>query len=256
MDEADALAQRIGIMAAGKLRVLGSPQHLKSTHGGGYKVELKAPPDSEGALTQLVHDLFTEVKPRPSHQGTLVFEVAAGFRLASVFGAFEASKESLGLETFTMSQTTLEEVFLRVAELYRIDAKKQKRLATPIAAPGAAAVADDVDDVTSPVTAGWYTNGWINVFWKITPTPQTQPPAYRTEWMCCLLNCALPIPCCCCPPGEFTLQEANPEAPLSEQGVATYTGGNSVVGKEHIWTEDGKFWLPSSKEKMRIIARV
>ena len=37
LDEADALAHRIGIMAAGQLRVLGSPQHLKSVHGGGYE---------------------------------------------------------------------------------------------------------------------------------------------------------------------------------------------------------------------------
>ena len=34
MDEADALAHRIGIMANGRLRVLGSAQHLKSRHGG------------------------------------------------------------------------------------------------------------------------------------------------------------------------------------------------------------------------------
>ena len=33
---ADALAHRIGIMANGRLRVLGSAQHLKSRHGGGY----------------------------------------------------------------------------------------------------------------------------------------------------------------------------------------------------------------------------
>ena len=41
MDEADALAQRIGIMVKGKLQVIGTPQHLKSVHGGGYRVELK-----------------------------------------------------------------------------------------------------------------------------------------------------------------------------------------------------------------------
>jgi ABC-type multidrug transport system ATPase subunit len=41
MDEADALAHRIGIMARGQLRVIGSPQHLKSRHGGGYRLEIK-----------------------------------------------------------------------------------------------------------------------------------------------------------------------------------------------------------------------
>ena len=70
MDEADALAQRIGIMAAGRLRVLGSPQHLKSRHGGGYRVELKATnAHSDAALTALVHVHFAHVKRVASHQG-------------------------------------------------------------------------------------------------------------------------------------------------------------------------------------------
>jgi len=43
MEEADALSQRIGIMVNGRLQVLGSPQHLKSVHGGGYRLELKGP---------------------------------------------------------------------------------------------------------------------------------------------------------------------------------------------------------------------
>ena len=70
MDEADALAQRIGIMAAGRMRVLGSPQHLKSRHGGGYRVELKAAnAHSDAALTALVHSHFAHVKRVASHQG-------------------------------------------------------------------------------------------------------------------------------------------------------------------------------------------
>jgi ABC-type multidrug transport system ATPase subunit len=70
MDEADALAQRIGIMAAGRLRVLGSPQHLKSRHGGGYRVELKAAnAQSDAGLTALVHSHFAHVKRVASHQG-------------------------------------------------------------------------------------------------------------------------------------------------------------------------------------------
>lgn len=40
MDECEALCPRIGIMANGKLRCLGSAQHLKSKFGQGYQVEL------------------------------------------------------------------------------------------------------------------------------------------------------------------------------------------------------------------------
>lgn len=40
MDECEALCPRIGIMANGRLRCLGSAQHLKSKFGQGYQVEL------------------------------------------------------------------------------------------------------------------------------------------------------------------------------------------------------------------------
>lgn len=40
IDECEALCSRIGILANGKLRCLGSPQHLKHKFGQGYQVEL------------------------------------------------------------------------------------------------------------------------------------------------------------------------------------------------------------------------
>ena len=41
MEECEALCPRIGIMAGGKLRCLGSAQHLKTKFGQGYQVEMK-----------------------------------------------------------------------------------------------------------------------------------------------------------------------------------------------------------------------
>lgn len=41
MEECEALCPRIGIMAGGKLRCLGSAQHLKSRFGEGYQIEMK-----------------------------------------------------------------------------------------------------------------------------------------------------------------------------------------------------------------------
>lgn len=42
MEECEALCPRIGIMANGRLRCLGSAQHLKNKFGQGYQIELKA----------------------------------------------------------------------------------------------------------------------------------------------------------------------------------------------------------------------
>jgi ATP-binding cassette subfamily A (ABC1) protein 3 len=41
MEECEALCPRIGIMAGGRLRCLGSAQHLKSRFGEGYQIEMK-----------------------------------------------------------------------------------------------------------------------------------------------------------------------------------------------------------------------
>merc|ERR1719164_24583 len=45
MEEAEALCSRVGIMVGGRLRCLGSCQHLKNRHGGGLMVELKLSTD-------------------------------------------------------------------------------------------------------------------------------------------------------------------------------------------------------------------
>lgn len=48
MEECEALCPRIGIMAGGKLKCLGSAQNLKSRYGTGYQIELKVMVASKG----------------------------------------------------------------------------------------------------------------------------------------------------------------------------------------------------------------
>ena len=49
MDECEALCERVGMMAGGKLRCLGSSQHLKSRFGEGYVVDAKVASASDGS---------------------------------------------------------------------------------------------------------------------------------------------------------------------------------------------------------------
>ena len=127
MEEADALAQRVGIMVNGKLKVLGSPQHLKSTHGGGYRIELKGPAATAEQAMALVHSLFPDCAQLDLRGGYQVFEVGkekvgapggtrdALFALGPVFSALDQAKADLGIESYTLSQTTLEQVFLNIS---------------------------------------------------------------------------------------------------------------------------------------------
>ena len=50
MEEADALCGRIGIMAYGRMRCLGTSLHLKDKFGDGYTVKVVTPKDKAGAI--------------------------------------------------------------------------------------------------------------------------------------------------------------------------------------------------------------
>ena len=58
MAEAEALSSRIGIMGKGKLRCLGSAQHIKSKYGRGVSLQVQAPPPSAPILLQRLRSLF------------------------------------------------------------------------------------------------------------------------------------------------------------------------------------------------------
>ncbi|KAG2483446.1 hypothetical protein HYH03_017700 [Edaphochlamys debaryana] len=68
MEECEALCSRLTIMAGGRLRCLGTPQHLKGRFGGGYLLEVKTLPRSASSATLL---------PLPAPTST-AFAAAAG----------------------------------------------------------------------------------------------------------------------------------------------------------------------------------
>jgi ATP-binding cassette subfamily A (ABC1) protein 3 len=61
MEECEALCPRIGIMAGGKLRCLGSAQHLKTRFGQGFQVEVKvrAPDAGDDDFNEIKEKIYT-----------------------------------------------------------------------------------------------------------------------------------------------------------------------------------------------------
>lgn len=88
MEECEALCPRIGIMANGRLRCLGSAQHLKNKFGQGYQVELKAnavdanDPDYQQNARQLA-----AFKGTMFDENTAVADVSLTFNLPESLGA-------------------------------------------------------------------------------------------------------------------------------------------------------------------------
>eukprot|EP01036_Dinobryon_divergens_P035789 gene35789-46440_t len=121
MDEADLLGDRIAIMGDGKLRCCGSSLFLKQKFGVGYSMTLEkkeALNFNTARLTSMITSnipdakLLTDVGTEISFQ--LPFNASSKFQ--KLFEAFDTSLDELGLRSYGMSVTTLEEVFLKVAE--------------------------------------------------------------------------------------------------------------------------------------------
>ncbi|XP_076468788.1 phospholipid-transporting ATPase ABCA3-like isoform X1 [Babylonia areolata] len=119
MDECEALCTRIAIMVNGEFKCLGSPQHLKSKFGQGYTLVVKMATDDNGQLVSkepLVSAIFSKfpgTQKFDDHQGYVHFQVPdASIPLSEVFETMESAKDTLGVEDYSVHQTTLEQIFL------------------------------------------------------------------------------------------------------------------------------------------------
>ncbi|KAI4541292.1 hypothetical protein MG293_008434 [Ovis ammon polii] len=114
MEECEALCTRLAIMVNGRFRCLGSAQHLKGRFGGGHTLTLRVPLSRSKSAANFVAQALPGAELREAHGGRLRFQLLPGGRctLALVFGLLAACGAEHGVEDFSVSQTTLEEVFL------------------------------------------------------------------------------------------------------------------------------------------------
>lgn len=72
--------------------------------------------DSLEALHQFMFRVFPNSKLEEEHLTRVKYSIPVkDFSLSQVFGALEREKERLGLEDYSVSQSTLEQVFLSLA---------------------------------------------------------------------------------------------------------------------------------------------
>ncbi|CAB4007510.1 ATP-binding cassette sub-family A member 3-like [Paramuricea clavata] len=119
MDEADFLGERIAIMADGQLRCCGSSLFLKSRYGVGYRLTLvKAADCNVTATSSLVYNHVQDARMVSDVGAELAFvlpsQSSVGFE--PLFRELEEGKEKLGISSFGVSVTTLEDVFIKVGE--------------------------------------------------------------------------------------------------------------------------------------------
>eukprot|EP01118_Nematostelium_gracile_P008164 TRINITY_DN2698_c0_g1_i3.p1 TRINITY_DN2698_c0_g1~~TRINITY_DN2698_c0_g1_i3.p1 ORF type:complete len:600 (+),score=136.61 TRINITY_DN2698_c0_g1_i3:37-1800(+) len=127
MEEADALCDRLMIMAKGSIKCIGVSADLKNRFGSGFKLSLqvqkgKSDVDADAFVRQLIPNvvLINELA------GTRNYEVAKdSISLEKAFECFEREKERLHITDWAITNTTLEEVFLKIS-MADHDEKKPK----------------------------------------------------------------------------------------------------------------------------------
>ena len=117
MEEADALCDRIGIMSLGQLRCIGKSAELKLRYGSGFALSIGT--TAEASQHRRVEDFVSKTFPTAklmmnSINGSYTYEIPRGdVDLANVFKVMETNAEALKINDWGITETTLEEVFLR-----------------------------------------------------------------------------------------------------------------------------------------------
>lgn len=121
MDEADFLGDRIAIMGEGKLQACGRSLFLKNRFGVGYNLTLVKRSTSANSRSIIDHVLHA------IPEATIVSDVSAEIsmqlpmetvpRFKDLFDSLDDNKEKLNIADYGVSVTTLEEVFLKIANI-------------------------------------------------------------------------------------------------------------------------------------------
>ncbi|XP_067462482.1 retinal-specific phospholipid-transporting ATPase ABCA4-like isoform X2 [Thunnus thynnus] len=122
MEECEALCTRLAIMVNGTFKCLGTIQHLKYKFGDGYVVTMKIKAARPGLSPELepvenfMESCFPGCVQRERHYNTLQYEIASSSSLARIFQLVVANKDRLSIEDYSVSQTTLDQVFVNFAK--------------------------------------------------------------------------------------------------------------------------------------------
>ena len=141
MEECEALCTRLAIMVNGKLKCIGNIQHLKSKFGAGretrkfqlniviyvcflfvylgYTLMAKLNIFNEEIINgfcAVIKNSFPNTHLKEAYEGFVHIHInEANLSLAQLFRILESCKQTYSIENYTVSQTTLEQVFLNFA---------------------------------------------------------------------------------------------------------------------------------------------
>jgi ATP-binding cassette subfamily A (ABC1) protein 3 len=117
LEEVEALADRVAIMVAGTLHCIGDKTHLKTKFGSGFELiaTLEHPrfaPVFERFIQERIPNAYLNEKRGIKY----TYALPADTKLSRSFAVIEDSRHDIGVKDYAISQTSLEQVFLRISE--------------------------------------------------------------------------------------------------------------------------------------------
>ncbi|CCW63526.1 unnamed protein product [Phytomonas sp. EM1] len=119
MEEVEALAHRVAIMAGGALHCIGTKTYLKNKYGSGFQVKLRVEKNSDDlrmAILEFFDKMFPECNLSETHENYYTYDLPAHTKLSLVFRHLEEHTARLNITDYTVSPKTIEQVFMHVSE--------------------------------------------------------------------------------------------------------------------------------------------
>lgn len=116
MDECEALCTNLGIMVSGEFKCLGSVQYLKNKYSKGFILTIKIGNDDEQLALEIqnrVCNAFISAEMKEKYLDILTFHITnINLKWSEVFGICAELKEEMDIQDYSLSQMSLEQVFL------------------------------------------------------------------------------------------------------------------------------------------------
>eukprot|EP00754_Rhynchopus_humris_P018838 Rhum_TRINITY_DN14617_c0_g1::Rhum_TRINITY_DN14617_c0_g1_i1::g.105108::m.105108/K05643/ABCA3; ATP-binding cassette, subfamily A (ABC1), member 3 len=121
------LDHRVTIMVDGRLQCLGSLSQLKNQLGDSYELTLKVNSlEAEGRLKEFIQKTWSTADLLESVQQRLSYQVSKEeVSLSSMFRLIEDNRSHLGISDYSIGETSLEQLFLRISERAMRDEDKE-----------------------------------------------------------------------------------------------------------------------------------
>ncbi len=126
LDEADLLSDRIAIISSGELQCVGTSMYLKRKYGEGYNliIELISSENENSILfvklTEFLRKFMFDISIKEQHGDQITYVIIDDIEHTKIFptmlAELDENKTKYNIKTYGLSNSSLEQVFLRVAD--------------------------------------------------------------------------------------------------------------------------------------------